>query len=320
MIDGPIDDEALGWAFRMAEPEADWDAFMTWLEGDSTRSERYDRAVAMLNDAADAIAPQPTTVGGAHPAPTNFARPPIAHAAEPVARPSRRLWIGGAVAAALTAAVGIGVWTQQPQTYTIATAAGEQRTVKLDDGSSVVLAGASTVRLDRGDSRMAVVERGEMLFQVRHDARRPFAVQAGALRLVDLGTVFDVKLAGERTRVAVAEGAVMVDPDGAALRLHPGQTVVARGGTLERGETAAADVGSWADGWLAYDDAPLAEVAADLSRQMGRRVVAGPGVATRTFRGTLNVSTIRGRPALLGTLLEVTVRQDAEGWTLEPRR
>ncbi len=305
MTDRHIDDEALGWAIRMAEPDADWDGFMTWLEGDATRSDRYDRAVAMLDEAADAVA-----------VPTS----PIAPAAEPVARPSRRRWIGGAIAAALTAAVGLGVWTQQPQPYTIATAAGERRVVMLGDGSSIVLAGGSSVRLDHRNPRVAAVDRGEMLFRVRHDADRPFAVQVGGLRLVDLGTVFDVKALAGRTRVAVAEGAVMVDPDAAALRLGPGQAVLADGTTLRRENVAAADVGAWQDGRLAYDDAPLTEVAADLSRQIGRRVVVAPAIAMRPFRGTLDVPTVKVRPALLGNLLDVTVREDAEGWTLEPRR
>ncbi len=305
MTDRHIDDEALGWAIRMAEPDADWDGFMTWLERDATRSDRYDRAVVMLDEAADAVA-----------VPTS----PIAPAAEPVAHPSRRRWIGGAIAAAVTAAVGLGVWTQQPQPYTIATAAGERRVVVLGDGSSIVLAGGSSVRLDHRNPRVAAVDRGEMLFRVRHDADRPFAVQVGGLRLVDLGTVFDVKALAGRTRVAVAEGAVMVDPDGAALRLDPGQAVLADGTTLRRESVAAADVGAWQDGRLVYDDAPLTEVAADLSRQIGRRVVVAPAIAMRPFRGTLDVPTVKARPALLGSLLDVTVREDAEGWTLEPRR
>lgn len=311
MTDRHIDDEALGWAIRMAEPDADWDAFLAWLEGDATRSDRYDRAVTVLDDATAVVATVPVAV------PVQGA---VQGADGDVARPSWRRWIGGAIAAALAGAIGLGVWTQAPQPYAVATAPGEQRTVTLDDGSSIVLAGASTVRLDRRDPRVATVERGEMLFRVRHDPDRPFAVRVGALRLVDLGTVFDVKTAGARTRVAVAEGAVMVDPDGAALRLDTGQAVIAEGATLDRRSIAAADVGSWHEGRLAYDDAPLAEVAADLSRQIGRRVVVAPAIAARTFRGTLDVATVAARPALLGTLLEVTVRQDAEGWTLEPRR
>ncbi|MEG3164395.1 FecR domain-containing protein [Sphingomonas sp. PB2P19] len=303
MTDRHIDDEAIDWAIRMAEPHPDWDAFLAWLEADANRSARYDRAVLMLEDAAAAVAGEPATVAVAQ-----------------TPRVSRRRWIGGAIAAGLAGAVGLGVWTQAPEPYVVTTAAGEQRTVMLADGSSVVLAGASTVRLDHRDPRTAVVERGEILFRVRHDPARPFSVQAGALRLVDIGTVFDVKRTDRRTRVAVAEGAVMVDPDGAALRLDAGQAAISDGASLERSAVAAVDVGGWREGRLAYDDAPLAEVAADLSRQTGRRIAVAPAIATRTFRGTLDAATVKARPALLGTLLGVTVRQDAGGWTLEPRR
>ncbi len=308
MNDRHVDDEALDWAIRMAEPDADWDAFMIWLEGDATRSNRYDRAVAMLDDAAAIAASAPT------PTPTPIRAP------QPEIPTTRRGWAAGVIAAAFAGAIGLGVWTQMPRPYAVTTAPGEQRTVALGDGSSIVLAGASTVRLDRRDPRIASVERGEMLFRVRHDAERPFAVQVGALHLVDLGTVFDVKTLGVRTRIAVAEGALMVDPDGAALRLDPGQAVLVDGASLERRSVATSDVGGWREGRLAYDDVPLDEVAADLSRQIGRRIAAGPGTATRRFRGTLDVGTVRERPELLGTLLGVTVRQDAEGWTLEPRR
>jgi transmembrane sensor len=304
------DREAMDWALRMGDADADWDAFTLWLEGDGGRAERYDRAALMLAEAEAAVAAVPAT-------------PFAANDVEPAAPPPRRAagrWIGGAVAAALVGAVGLGLWREGPAPYAVATAAGEQRTVALADGSSIVLGGGSRVRLDRGDLRVATVERGEVLFRVRHDAARPFAVQAGGLRLVDLGTVFDVKLAAGRTRVAVAEGAVMVDPGGAALRLAPGQAAVAEGSTLRRYSVEPAEVGSWQDGQAAFDDASLDEVAADLSRQLGRPIHAAPEVARRTFRGTLDVRALKDRPALLGELLDVAVRQEADGWTLDARR
>jgi transmembrane sensor len=297
----PERDEAVDWVIRMAEPDADWDDFTAWLEADPARAERYDRAATALADAAAQRQPAPT-------APVPITRP----------RPGR--WIGGAIAAALVGAVGIGVWTQAPRPYTVETAAGERRTVMLGDGSSVLVAGASKVRLDRRDPRTATVERGEMLFRVRHDAARPFTVAVGDLRLVDLGTVFDVKAVGGRTRVAVAEGAVMVDPDGAAMRLDAGQAMLADGATIQRLAVDPADVGGWRDGRLAFDGAPLSEVAADLSRQLGRRVVAAPAVAARPFRGTIDTRSIGGDPRLLGRLLGVEVRPAAGGWVLEASR
>lgn len=302
----PIDDEALDWAIRMAEPDADWDAFTTWLEGDATRSERYDRAVVAIEHAAAAAAVRPAELRGPMP--------------DATARPRARRWIGTALAASLAGAIGIGAWTQMPRPYAVETRAGEQRMVALDDGSSVLLGGGSKVTLDANDPRIATVDAGEMLFRVRHDAARPFAVRVGGLRLVDLGTVFDVKTAAGQTVVAVAEGAVVVNPDGAAMRLDPGQAVVATGATLTRRAVDVADVGGWHEGRLAFDDVPLAEVAADLSRHLGRRVTAAPAIARRTFRGTLDVKTVADRPALLGALLDVRVRETGEGWTLEPRR
>jgi len=310
---GGIDAEALDWVIRMAEPEADWDAYLAWLEADPAHAERYDRAAAALHDAEAVVARTP--------APLPVATPPDPRPATgPGTGPSRRRWLGGAIAAVLAGAIGLGAWQGRSDPYIVATTAGEQWIVDLGDGSSIVLAGASQVRLDHRAPRVATVERGEALFRVRHDSARPFQVQVGDLALTDLGTVFDVQRLGRRTRVAVAEGAVMVDPDGAALRLGPGQAVVADGARLDRQRVEAADVGGWRDGRLAYDDATLAEVAEDLSRHLSTRIAAAPTVAGRRFRGTLEVRGLDRDPALLGELLGVDVRQTGGGWMLEARR
>lgn len=112
----------------------------------------------------------------------------------------------------------------------------------------------------------------------------------------------------------------MVDPEGAGMRLDPGQAVVAQDGTLDRRTVEPSEVGSWREGRLAFDDAPLSEVASDLSRELGRRIVVAPSIARRTFRGTLELGTLRDSPALLGELLGVRIRQRDGSWTLEPAR
>lgn len=305
------DGEAMDWVLRMAEPDADWDAFTAWLEQDPARAELYDRAAEALRDAEEVVVDLP---------PEPAVRQSLIGNGSPGARRRPARWIGGALAAALVGAVGLGVWTQVPRPYAVETAAGERRIVALADGSVVVVAGSSKVRLDHHDQRVATVERGEMLFRVRHDVDRPFTVQVGDLRLVDLGTVFDVKSAGGRTRVAVAEGAVMVDPDGVAMRLEAGQAVLADGSTIERLTVEPKDVGGWRTGRLTYDGAPLSEVAQDLSRELGRRIAVAPAVVQKPFRGSIDLRTVADRPALLGTLLDVEVRSGEAGWTLEPRR
>ncbi|KQO50492.1 FecR family protein [Sphingomonas sp. Leaf257] len=301
-----VDTVALDWALRMADPvSADWDAFTEWLEADPGHAERYDRAAAILMEAEEALSVQPEVPA------------PVAIAPEPVRRHSLR-WIGGAMAAALIGAIGVTAWQDRPQPYAVETAAGETRRVPLSDGSSVTLAGLSRVELDRAEPRRAVLARGEALFQVRHDAQHPFAVQAGRLALVDLGTVFDVRMGGQ-TRVAVAEGAVMVDPKGAALRLDAGQAVTVDGDRLTRSAVEPEEVGGWREGRLAFDGAPLGMVAEDVSRFLARPVTVAPAIAARPFRGTIDLEAVRRDPAVLGPLMDVRVRRAATGWMLEPR-
>ncbi len=305
-----LDEEAVDWAARVADRDfTDWDGFTAWLEADADRSARYDAAVVALADVERTVAQLPAATSAV----VTPLRKPVP------ARLHAGRWLGAAAAAAVIGAIGVNAWQERAQPYVVETRAGEQRVLALADGSSVIVAAGSRLMLDRADQRRATVDAGEALFRVRHDASRPFRVGAGGLTLTDIGTVFDVKRAGALTRVAVAEGAVLVDPDGAALRLDAGETVVADGDRLVAGRVAVSDVGAWHEGRLAYDGAPLGEVAADLSRQLGRRVRISPAVAARQFRGTLDVPSLRSDPAALGALLDVRVHADALGWTLEQR-
>ena len=91
-------------------------------------------------------------------------------------------------------------------------------------------------------------------------------------------------------------------------------------GQLRRGRQDAAEVGAWREGHLAYDDAALRDVAADLSRQLGLRITTTPAVAARTFNGTLEMRGLRDDPVALGVLLGVEVRRNGSDWILDERR
>ncbi len=304
-------DEALDWAMRVADRNfTGWDDFTDWLEAEAGNARRYDAAVAALSAADLAVSQVPLAAV----TPPSETREP----ARAETRGGHRRWIGAAAAAAIVGAVGLNAWQESAQPYPVETAPGEQRMIALSDGSSVLLAGGTRVVLDRADRRRAIVDRGEALFRVRHDPGRPFRVHAGGISLTDIGTVFDVKRAGTLIRVAVSEGAVLVDPDGAAVRLNPGEGLTSEGDRLIQAKVAIADVGGWRDGRLAYDGASLDEVASDLSRQLGHPVRIVPAVARRRFQGTLDVASLREDPKSLGALLDVRIRVDAGGWTLEP--
>lgn len=309
-----IDGNALDWALRMADPDADWQAFTVWLEGDADRAARYDAALSALDQVTETVAEQ---VRLDRAVANDVGEPEIEPAPE---RSGRRFWLGGGVAAALAVALGLGSWYQRDETYMVATRPGEQRTVGLKDGSSIILAGDSKVKLDPAEPRSATVESGEMLFVVRHDEKAPFRVRAGELRLVDLGTVFSVRKVGPLTRVAVAEGAVEIGGKGVSLRLDPGQAAVFEGGAVRRELQDVAEIGGWRKGLLTFNDATIEEVAEELTRNLGLRITAAPAVKRRPFSGTLELTALRDDPTLLSSLLNVHVQRDGNVWTLEDRQ
>lgn len=116
------------------------------------------------------------------------------------------------LAASLVAA-GVAVWLLLSGAREYQTAFGEQRSVLLDDGSRVTLNTASKIDVDlRKDRRLIHLVRGEALFDVAHDVRRPFDVQAGNTVLRAVGTQFNVELRPDDTTVTVVEGRVAVVP------------------------------------------------------------------------------------------------------------
>ena len=161
---------------------------------------------------------------------------------------------------------------------TFATAVGQRDSVRLPDGSRVVLAPESqlTIAAGYGNGAREVELKGEAYFDVHHDEGRPFLVRAGGAAVRDLGTTFTVRTVGDSgVRVAVTSGSVSLAPmqaaPSAAVVLQPGdagvlgndgRAVVSRGGVSET-DTA------WTRGHLVFREAPVATVRAELRRWYG---------------------------------------------------
>ena len=148
------------------------------------------------------------------------------------------------------------------------TAQGEFRTLHLADGTQVSLDADSelVVKLGAHVRRVSLV-RGEALFAVTHDASRPFEVEMGPGRLVDLGTRFDVEKLPDAVRVAVFEGRVGVETHHGEVVLGAGR----RGGYDDLGNLLTTDQADTAtvaraDGLRHFDSEPLAVVLARMSR------------------------------------------------------
>ncbi|WP_373060605.1 FecR family protein [Gemmatimonas sp.] len=225
----------------------------------------------------------------------------------PIAARSASGWRGPAfaAAAALAAMVGFAQWrsgnaaTERGAAQKVyATQVGQRDSVKLPDGSTVVLAPGSRLTVAagfNGGNREVLLE-GAAFFDVKHDGAHPFVVHSRGAEIRDIGTVFSVKTdANGRVSVAVTHGIVALRDasagSAAPVELRAGDRGVLQAGTVvvARGTVTEEDM-AWTRGQLAYRDAPLAEVQADLRRWYGIELqVADAELARRTltasFRG-----------------------------------
>ena len=304
--DPKVRDAALGWALAMRAPDFDdWDGFTDWLEADPAHGLAYDEVQFALDEADAALAVLP------EPAPEQPPEPAAANDNPPGWLASRRGWLGGAIAAALVLAVTSVLWVG-PQATTYQTAPGETRLIALEDGSTVELAGGSTLALE--GARAARLEAGQALFTIRHDASDPFVLTAAGTRLVDAGTVFDVRLAGGTLDLAVSEGAVIVDPKNEAVRVDAGERAVRSGNRTRVTTVDPASVGEWRRGRISFDAASLAEIAAELTRATGKNFTSAD-TATR-LSGSIATDALRNDPRALEPLLGVKVREEGANWVI----
>jgi len=159
---------------------------------------------------------------------------------------------------------------------------GERSKIELPDGTTIAMAADTRLRVSShyGESRRDVFLTGEALFDVAHDAKRPFAVHVADLVAQDLGTEFGVRAyAGKKLVIVVAKGAVSLGvdksrphpaklPDLPPITLAPGdlgQLDSTGKIQLEHGVDVTRYLG-WSEGRLQYQLAPLDEIIADLDR------------------------------------------------------
>ena len=183
-----------------------------------------------------------------------------------------------------------------------ATPRGQRGTVQLPDGTRLMLAAASRLRIpnDFGRGAREVLLEGEALFDVVHDSTHPFRVRTRNAVAQDIGTRFVVRAYPEDSAVAVAvaEGQVALGRTRSDSTAQPEDlTAAAEGVVLGQDEVGtlapsgevstargAASYLAWTDGRLAFDDTPLPEALAAIGRWYDLDVrVEGRALRARTI-------------------------------------
>lgn len=196
----------------------------------------------------------------------------------------RRLMAGGLVAASAAMAATVG-WRLLDNVELYRTGVGERRVVALADRSQVTLNTASTVEVAfAAHERRVRLVRGEALFEVAHDASRPFLVDAGAARFRALGTAFNVRLRPDVVELTVTKGVVGVLAEDGGPQVRVGAKIAAGGGAVVRSGAVAPTAldgqrmrqrTAWQEGVLEFDGESLAQVVAEFNRYRRQPIVIG---------------------------------------------
>jgi transmembrane sensor len=234
-------------------------------------------------------------------------------------RPSVR-WLAG-LAASVVAAACLGWWLTLSRPEQFQTKVGEQRSVLLADGSRVTLNTASKIEVRlRADHRVVQLLQGEALFEVAHDAQRPFEVHAGTVVVRAVGTQFDIDRRAMRTAVTVVEGRVAMiaadSPTGNLPVLTARDRVVvdsAGPGALEH-DVNLAEVTAWTQHQLVFHHRPLGEVADEFNRyNLGRIEIRSPSLREQEVTGTFRSNDVASFVAVLAGIPGVQVIDNGTG-------
>ena len=304
---------AAQWHARLSEDrdETEWQAFAAWLEADPGNREAFDAVDLVAQDVADhadALADR-----------IDLSTMPARRSWRSV---TRRVWMPAALTAAALLAVFLKpVRMDAPVVQAFATGVGERKDVNLSDGSTVHLNTDTVVSFSMTEKgRNARLDKGEALFEVAADAGRPFDVAVGDRNVRVVGTAFDIRRLGTEVTVTVKHGIVQIraisDANSAtALKLRAGDQYSGREGSAEYVVSAVdpAAVAGWQQGRLLFNDAPLSQVAADLSRYFTRPVmVEDESVGNLRFSGILKIDDELAMVRRLAAFVPISVQESED--------
>ncbi|WP_454717269.1 FecR family protein [Caulobacter segnis] len=308
----PSEDEleiAADWVDRLPELTPDErQALETWLAGGPGRAAAFglmrdtQRDTALL-DAAERVR------------------------AAPASNRTMRLGLiaaGVAMVAGLSALVLVRPYlagVETPQEF--ATPLGQRAEHQLSDKSVVTLAADSGVSVRyRRDAREIALTKGDAVFDVTKDAKRPFRVQAGDTQVTAVGTTFEVELVSDAVQVRVFDGVVRVNRDGAERRVGKGEwLMLASNRAPVAGRLEADSYQAWRSDWLDADGLPLKYVIARLNRYTTQSVALhDPSLGELKVSGRFKLDRPTESLTMIAALLDMKAHPEGRRVYLTPRR
>ncbi|QBF24544.1 FecR family protein [Pseudomonas tructae] len=205
-----------------------------------------------------------------------------------------------------------------PWTSDLASATGEQRSVRLPDGSLLQLNTSSAADLAFDASqRLVRLKHGELMLTCAKDSStpgRPLLVRTRDALLQGFDARFVVRQEHDCTRVSISQGIVALHHSGALQWLQSGRAyrLDARGATLLQNQDM--DAGAWAEGLIVTRDMRLGDFLAEVGRYRHGYVSCAADIADLRLSGVFRLDDTDKLLQLLPQTLPVKVNYRTRWW------
>lgn len=318
-----ISDAAAAWLVQLegqTSPQI-WDSFQAWMDQDPRHRAVFIRLRVAWNhvDQLKSMRPVDGTIDADLLATTKINPASIVSRGlqplrgtprrrpEDLVMPERRRVF--AIAAAI-AAMGVVAWFASYHLgwRTFETGVGGREKMELADGSTVDLNTNTelNVRIS-GSRRDIMLARGEALFHVAHDSKRPFYVTAGGTVVRAVGTEFSVRIRDpQHVDVLVCEGRVVVGAPGTeanfenpsllatAPKVSAGQAANVQHNSVAVRRVLPQDMSrkfAWTAGFLAFQGETLDDAVREFNRYNERQItIADPSIVRVQFGGNFRTT------------------------------
>lgn len=179
---------------------------------------------------------------------------------------------------------------------TLTTPRGGKFSIRLADGTLAILDAESSIRypLSFNGNKRTVEVRGQVYFEVVHNAKQPFIVKIGGQTIEDLGTHFNVNAYpdGKGIKTTLEEGRVSITNNTRTVFLKPGQAALSNLNQKEIivSEADLEETLAWKNGYFRFKDEHIENIMSQLSRWYNIDIAYSGKLPDDGFNGTISRS------------------------------
>lgn len=199
----------------------------------------------------------------------------------------------------------------------------QPKTVVLSEGSKLLLDRNTEISIadKHFQKREVVLHRGQVIFQVQHNAERPFTVKVADAEVQVLGTTFNVRHFENEGMVEVSleEGSVAFAKGDKNITLVPGEEILysTKNNTLQKVKDSDFNAGAWYSQELRFENVSLGVALKEVNQYLPRPLVLdNAALGSCTLTGVFPTYDQRDFVKTVETIFGVTIKEEKNRFLL----